>query len=316
MRSLPKRFLALLAGVILSGPAAFGQAGEPTAWGEAALRHIEALSAIGPRVAGGANERTAAAYIEDAFREAGYEPRTQQFSLRRGGQSANVVVSKAGESSRVIIVGAHYDSQAPGPGADDNASGVGVMLEIAAALTDAPVPYSLRFVAFGAEESGLRGSRHFVSTMDSEAIANAVAMINVDSVTAGDIAYVYGTEGEAGMIRDWVLSRASADGLDIRTQDGSNPEYPAGTTCDCSDHAPFGEAGIQYAYFESTNWALGDRDGYTQVDTRFGEDGEIWHTPYDTLDYIEATFPGRIRERLELFSRMLYRVLTEYQDAR
>jgi hypothetical protein len=148
--------------------------------------------------------------------------------------------------------------------------------------------------------------------MSPEEIRNTVAMINVDSVVVGEIAYVYGSPGERGVLRDWVLARASEAGLDLRTQGGENPEYSAGTTCDCSDHAPFDEVGIPYAYFESTNWSLGDKDGYVQVDPRFGEDGRVWHTRFDTLDYIDRTFPGRADQRLELFSGMLYRVLTEF----
>lgn len=298
--------------VLLTFVAAAGQA--PGQSGSEAFGHIEALSEIGPRVAGSADERAAAAYIEDALRQAGYEPDIGAFDIPRRGQSANVVAVKPGESGREILVGAHYDSESRGRGADDNGSGVGVLLEVASAIRDVATPYTLRFVAFGSEEGGLRGSRAYVSSMDAEAIANTVAMINVDSVTAGDFAYVYGTEGEPGRIRDWVLARAREDGLDLQTQDVGNREYPRGTTCDCSDHAPFEAAGIQYAYFESTNWTLGERDGYTQVDTALGENGKIWHTPYDTIDYIEEHFPGRIAERLQLFSEMLYRVLTEYQE--
>ncbi|MDA1185332.1 MAG: hypothetical protein O2930_11905, partial [Acidobacteria bacterium] len=79
-----------------------------------------------------------------------------------------------------------------------------------------------------------------------------------------------------------------------------------------SDHAAFEGAGIQYAYFESTNWALGDKDGYVQVDPRFGDDGYIWHTEHDTLDYLDRAFPGRVDHRLELYSGMLLSVLTEF----
>lgn len=298
--------------LFLTGVAALGQI--PDRHGSEAFRHMEALSAIGPRVAGSANERTGAEYIATAFRQAGYEPEIRPFELGLRGRSANVVAVKPGRSVREILVGAHYDSESRGRGADDNGSGVGVLLEVAEAVRDLATPYTLRFVAFGAEEGGLRGSRAYVASMDGEAIANTVAMINVDSVTAGDIAYVYGTAGEAGRIRDWVLARAREDGLDLRTQDVGNPEYPKGTTCNCSDHAPFEAAGIQYAYFESTNWTLGEHDGYTQVDTALGENGKIWHTPYDTIDYIEAHFPGRIAARLQLFSEMLFRVLTQYEE--
>lgn len=321
MRSSTRRWrsgiLILITGAALAGRSAAGQAPDTPSWGRAALGHMEALSTFGPRVAGSPNERQAAGYVAEKLVLAGYSPETLTFSLgRQGGSriSANVVAVKPGESPAEIIVGAHYDSEARGRGADDNASGVGILLEIAAVLRNVATPYTIRFVAFGAEESGLRGSREFVSMMGEDMISNTVAMINIDSVTAGDLAYVYGTGGEAGRIRDWVLAEADAEGLELQTQDIGNPEYPAGTTCNCSDHAPFEDAGIQYAYFESTNWVLGERDGYTQVSTTLGENGKIWHTPYDTLAYIEDTFPGRVESRLQLFSRLLYRVLTEYRQ--
>ena len=50
------------------------------------------------------------------------------------------------------------------------------------------------------------------------------------------------------------------------------------------------------------------------MDPQYGEDGYIWHTRFDTLDYIDQTFPGRADQRLELFSRLLYRTLTEFTE--
>ncbi len=289
-------------------------------FGDVARDHIHALSeGIGARVAGSPGEIRAAGYIDNVFRQIGYPTRIQAFTFAGGPrgrrstrESANVIAVKEGISKEEIVVGAHYDSEVRGRGAGDNASGVGVMLEIAASVRDLMTPYTIRFVAFGAEEEGLAGSRHYVDEMTSEAIGNVVAMINLDSLIAGDIAYVYGNAGDSGIVRDWILTRAGEQGVELQTQPGENPEYPAGTTGDFSDHAPFEDSGIEYAYFESTNWTLGERDGYVQVDPQFGEDGYIWHTPFDTMDYIETIFPGRIDERLRLFATMLYQVLTEY----
>lgn len=288
--------------------------------GLAARDHISRLSeGIGRRLAGTPEEALGADYVESALTEIGYTPIRQTFMFspedRPGGtglESANIVAVKPGQAAREIIVGAHYDSETLGRGAGDNASGVAVMLEAAAAIHGVTTPYTVRFVAFGAEEQGFRGSRHFVEGMTPDAMESTVVMINLDSLVTGDLAYVYGDAGEAGVLRDWLLASAREEGLPLETQAGDNPDYPAGTTGDFSDHVPFREAGIPYAYFESTNWSLGELDGYTQVDPQFGEDGEIWHTRFDTLDYIEETFPGRIDARLALFSRMLYRALTEF----
>jgi hypothetical protein len=112
------------------------------------------------------------------------------------------------------------------------------------------------------------------------------------------------------------LNFAQEHDLPLQTQSGENPEYPAGTTGDWSDHAPFKAAGIPYAYLEATNWTLGEKDGYTQVSTEYGEDGEIWHTEYDTLEYINSTFPGRIQERLSVFVTVLEAILTQFEAAK
>lgn len=288
--------------------------------GQIAYDHVKALSeGIGPRLAGSAQEAKAAQYIVLEFERLGYVSELRPFSVVVKGKkinSANVVAVKPGASSREIIVGAHYDSVKVGKGADDNATGVAVILEVAERLRNKETPYTIRFILFGAEEVGLQGSKYYVSQMLEDQIKNTVVMINLDSVTAGDMAYIYGDQGEKGVIRAWALNFAQEHHLALQTQAGENPKYPAGTTGDWSDHAPFKNAGIPYAYFESTNWTLGEKDGYTQVSPEYGENGEIWHTQYDTLEYIEGTFPGRMQERLNLYVTLLEAILTTFDGTK
>lgn len=285
--------------------------------GELALSHVRSMSnQIGPRPAGTWEEAQTAQYIVTTLERLGYRPEIQPFTVRekdRAIDSQNLIALKQGLSPHEIIVGGHYDSVAAGKGADDNASGVGVMLEVAKRIKDVPTPYTIRFVFFGAEEIGLEGSKYYASQMMEQEIQKTLAMINLDSLIAGDVAYVYGDAGSQGAIRDWALQFAKAKDLDLQTQPGTKPEYPPGTTGDWSDHAPFKTLGIPYAYFESTNWMLGDQDGFIQVSPEYGENGKIWHTRYDTLEYIDTTFPGRIREKLSLFVIVLEGILTEYQ---
>jgi aminopeptidase YwaD len=102
------------------------------------------------------------------------------------------------EGGPVLVVGAHMDhlgegtssSLAPGVkdvhnGADDNASGVAVILEMARVLAAQPAaerPYTVCFVAFGAEEMGLLGSKHYVEQLSPALRGRMVAMLNFDMV--------------------------------------------------------------------------------------------------------------------------------------
>jgi len=119
-------------------------------------RHVSAL-------AGGIGERNvwrpgsmaaAVGYIRTAFEEAGYEVNIQSFPSR--GLSVNnleAVLPGHGAADEIIVVGAHFDSVAGSPGADDNASGVAALLELARLLAGTALPRSVRFVAFANEEA-------------------------------------------------------------------------------------------------------------------------------------------------------------------
>ena len=280
-----------------------------------ARAHIESLTSIGPRVAGSQAEGQAAAYISIALGALGYQPQIRPFVAtswsHRQITSANVVAVKPGASPRQIVVGAHYDSVSKGLGADDNASGVAVMLEVAELLADEFTPYTVCFVAFGAEEVGFLGSAAFVAGMSEEERANTLLMVNLDSVVAGNFQYVYSEEGSSAA-RDWVLTWASAHGRDLRTVHDIVFNDPHGNGF--SDYAPFLAAGIPFVYFEATDWTLGDKDGWTQVDTTLADRGVIRHTGYDTLAWLDATFPGRVDARLELTVAALYAFLTTYEE--
>lgn len=108
--------------------------------------------------------------------------------------SQNVIGTRKGASPRSIVVGAHFDSVPAGPGANDNASGTATMLEIARIMALADHPLSLYFIAFGAEELGLYGSKHFVSSLEAEQLRQIVGMVNLDMVGVGDRLKVGGSK--------------------------------------------------------------------------------------------------------------------------
>lgn len=289
--------------------------------GSIARKHVTALSVdIGQRIAGTEGERAARKYIVSAFEAAGYTPEVQEFSTtyedEDGNQisirSANVIAVKPGLSKQEIIVGAHYDSTGDaGRGADDNASSVGVLLEVAEKIREMETPYTIRLITFGCEEVDLNGSSAYVGRMSRAEIDNTIAMINLDSLAAGDNTYLYSDEGQKARVRDWALDWAAKHGFDLQTiRNVDLTDEGAGT----SDYFAFQKIGIPFAYFEATNWTLGSQDGYTQVDPQYGEAGEIWHTQYDNLEYLDKTFPGRVDAHLNLFVSVLQAILTGYSQ--
>ncbi len=165
------------------------------------------------------------------------------------------------DSSTAVVIGAHYDSQAGrdtavwstgwytarAPGADDNASGVAGVLEVARLLTTSGYANRLRvyFVAFGAEEgttpgiaSYLNGSRHFAQRLRADGV-NVVAFINLDMIAYNPLALV-GTivadsqSQELGQ-RVAALNAAYDCGLSLNAA-----PYPANRW---SDHASFWDQG-------------------------------------------------------------------------
>lgn len=96
---------------------------------------------------------SAASYIEERLREAGIETRRQEFSFR-GETYFNVLgeVKGTGSSGEALVIGAHYDTVVGSPGADDNASAVAGMLELARLAAESPMPLTVKFAAFTLEE--------------------------------------------------------------------------------------------------------------------------------------------------------------------
>jgi len=97
--------------------------------------------------------RQAAEYIEQVWLEQGYELVHYPCDLN-GEQWANLEVSRLGKerSSEIILIGAHYDSVAGSPGANDNGSGVAVLLELSSRMSGWLPNRTVRFVAFMNEE--------------------------------------------------------------------------------------------------------------------------------------------------------------------
>ncbi|KAI8231563.1 putative leucine aminopeptidase 2 [Colletotrichum sp. SAR 10_96] len=93
--------------------------------------------------------------------------------------------TEGGDSENVIVLGAHLDSVAWGPGINDNGSGVSLLLELFLALTKYSVNNKIRFAWWGAEEKGLIGSRYYVNNLTAAEAGNILAYLNFDMVSKG-----------------------------------------------------------------------------------------------------------------------------------
>lgn len=274
------------------------------------------------RSAGTPEELNAGNYIIQELEHMGYSvnvlPFTYETSWADHLKSQNIEVRLAKktnsktDSKNYIVLGAHYDSVPSGKGSDDNASGVSVLLTLAKYLKTHPIESDLVFVFFGAEEVGLKGSEAYALNLIKNNAPLPSLMVNFDSLIAGDYTYVYGSESQPETLKE-LLTHSESTSLGLITQDVSDSKLPYGETIDASDHAAFKNLGIPYLYFEATNWNIGNHDGYTQTADPQVVDGEIWHTPNDTLSYMEQIFPGRAKHHLTVFIKSILFFLESYK---
>lgn len=161
-----------------------------------AMTHIFALSEqIGERPAGSLKESGAADYIVARLGEYGYIVEEQPFTMPDGFGSRNIIGTRRGTvESYNIVVAAHYDSARGSRGAVDNASGVGVVLELARVFSSSKQEPALQFVFLGSNrpaasdiEERLVGARTFVDLLGTLQKKETVGMIAVDSVGQGEV---------------------------------------------------------------------------------------------------------------------------------
>lgn len=214
--------------------------------------------------------------------------------IREKGETANVVGILPGRDAKLgaeaIVIGAHYDGLGRGgegslaperygeihPGADDNASGVAGVIELARAFARSGSKRTLVFVAFAAEEIGLLGSSHYVEN-PVWPLEKTYAMINLDGIgrLRDDRLYVLGVDS-ARELRSIVEKPARELKLELRLRgDGFGP----------SDHTPFYAKKRPVLMF-------------------FTGAHKDYHRPSDTVEKINAA-------GMEKTSRLVFRTLAE-----
>ena len=256
----------------------------------------------------------------------GYEYMAQPFTMTSADgvtpcYGENLIFSKQGASDRVIVVGAHYDCVEQTFGTDDNASGVGVLLELASIYSTKESPYTIRFILFSAEEPGCLGSQYYVDNLSQEERDRIACMINIDTIAAGDNMYLYGgtVDDSGNIVQDWAVYQAqsAADllGLDMSFHPDVNDSFPTPTKATASDQMPFANVGIPYIYCEASNWNGEPYTNFYQTSNSAVDGGTIMHkAEYDNLTFIENTFGTRAYEHLQAYAKLLDYLLENMKE--
>jgi Zn-dependent M28 family amino/carboxypeptidase len=241
-----------------------------------------------------ANLRRAADWIAAELRAAGAAVSEQPFSAA-GAQYVNVVAAYGPETRDVVVVGAHYDVAGEMPGADDNASGVAGLLELADLLRGAELSHRVELVAFANEEAPYFATPGMGSEVYARSLAEADrpvrGMICLEMLgcfsdgpgsqqlpfgsvlrlfypSKGNFIAVVGNAGGAGIVR--TVKRAMAEASDLPVFSINAPRFVPGV--DLSDHSSFWRRGQGAVMITDTAFYRNPRY-HTENDTP------------DTLDY-------------------------------
>lgn len=259
--------------------------------GSQAFRHVEAQMNLGPRVTGSAANRAAGDYIAAELSKFGWETESQSFTYQ--GTPVRSIIGRANRGAGpIIILGAHYDTRRradrdkshpdlPVPGANDGASGVAVLLELARVLKFRQTPYEVWLAFFDAEDDGgLDGWDWIVGStyMAEHLTVNPQAMVLVDMVGDSDQQFFIERNSDAALSsRIWAVAGKLGYGAIFNPQ----PRYALQ-----DDHVPFARRGIPAADI---------------IDFDYGPGNSYWHTTADTIDKVSSASLERVGRTLVAF---------------
>jgi hypothetical protein len=202
---------------------------------------VRRVAALGARVPGSDGERRAGALVAAHFDRLGYRTRVQTFPLPNGGSSRNVVAMPTGPVRAIVV--AHIDGVAGTVAANDNASGVAALLEVARVLDPAD---GVMLAALGAEERVMTGSRlhlgsaRLVRGLSAAGKRRIRVVLSLDMVGVGPRLLVRGLEPGPNRSARLALEAGRRLGLPVsyRRDNGQ------------SDHAELTRAGAPAAWVQ------------------------------------------------------------------
>jgi aminopeptidase YwaD len=205
---------------------------------------------IGSRPSASRNERRAQHYVARQFRAAGLDTSVNPFRVKGGGQSRNVVGKLETPAKCLVILMAHVDSVPPGLGANDNASGVGVLVALAPRLAGVAPGCDVWLVSTGSEErvvTGLpyhSGAAALVKQVKADGRGGDLRFaFSVDMVGRGKRFYLRSPEpGIRDGVEGAILAAARRAGVTVRWARDSGTGN--------SDHREFELAGLPAAVLQ------------------------------------------------------------------
>jgi Zn-dependent M28 family amino/carboxypeptidase len=154
-------------------------------------------------------------------------------------ETSNIIAETSeGRDDRVVVVGAHLDSVAQGPGIQDNGSGSSAILEIALQMADLGITprNKVRFAWWGAEEDGLLGSQFYVNNLSKRDIKNIALYLNFDMIGSPNfVRFVYDGDGSD---TSFAGSNGSANIEDVFLSYFADQSLPVEATAINSAHSP------------------------------------------------------------------------------
>lgn len=211
--------------------------------------------------------------------------------------SQNVVLTIPGTGAGTIIIGAHYDGMYV-PGASDNASGAGLLLESAYLMRDADNYHTLTYVFFGAEEIGLVGAYVFLESLSQDELDDVLFVFNADVLLEGAHLFfanaVNAPTSSASDIFDQInyIAQSVYNDFGITIHSRDNLAWLP------SDHIVFLNGGLPVVLMA----------GKYVIDGHFSEMFPRLHTPLDNIHFINENYPGMIETSMRYATIFLYRI--------